>query len=50
MTNHDDKRQYEAPALVAGGSLEELTQGASTGTKLDASYQIGTPFGDLTFS
>jgi hypothetical protein len=41
---------YTAPRLVRHGSVEAVTKGASTGTKLDATFPAGTPFGDLTFS
>jgi hypothetical protein len=45
-----DKSVYEAPAMTSLGSFETLTQGAATGSQLDASFPTGTPFGDLTFS
>ena len=45
-----EKPAYEAPAIVSLGSFETLTQGAATGSQLDASFPTGTPFGDLTFS
>ena len=48
MTN--DKAVYEAPAMTSLGSFETLTQGASVGTNLDATFPQGTAFGDLTFS
>ncbi|CAN5359957.1 lasso peptide [soil metagenome] len=41
---------YEAPSITEVGTFESLTQGASTGTTLDATFPAGTPFGDLTFS
>lgn len=42
--------KYEAPRLTVHGSIEQITQGASTGSALDAAFPIGTTFGDLTFS
>ena len=48
MTN--DKTVYEAPAMTSLGSFETLTQGASSGSQLDATFPTGTPFGELTFS
>lgn len=45
-----EKTTYEAPAMTSLGSFEELTQGASKGSKLDATFPTGTDFGDLTFS
>ena len=44
------KKTYRAPNLKVHGSLEALTQGASTGTQLDSTFPTGTPFGQLTFS
>lgn len=41
---------YTAPKLTQVGSLEGLTQGQSTGSKLDASQATGTAAGALTFS
>lgn len=41
---------YVAPVLTVHGKLEDLTQGASTGSALDAMFPIGTPVSDLTFS
>lgn len=44
------KEVYEAPELIELGSFEELTQGSSTGSALDADFPTGTPFDSLTFS
>lgn len=44
------KTVYEAPSINEVGTFEALTQGASTGSKLDATFPNGTAFGDLTFS
>lgn len=44
------KTAYEAPELTVHGALEDLTQGGSVGSALDAAFPVGTPFGDLTFS
>ena len=45
-----EKDEYETPNLTVHGSIETITQGASEGTILDATFPVGTPFGDLTFS
>jgi hypothetical protein len=44
------KKAYTTPALRVHGSLEALTQGASSGSVLDANFPTGTPTSDLTFS
>jgi hypothetical protein len=44
------KKVYEAPALVELGAFEEMTQGGVSGGALDATFEDGTPFDDLTFS
>lgn len=44
------KAEYQRPELSVLGRFEELTQGASDGLKLDASFPAGTPKVDLTFS
>lgn len=44
------KKDYVAPALEDLGSLHELTLGQSQGSRLDADFTAGTPFGDVTFS
>lgn len=43
-------KTYSRPALTVQGKLEAMTQGQSKGSKLDAGFPAGTPFGDLTFS
>lgn len=45
-----EKKTYEAPQLALVGSLEAVTQGKSTGNRLDASFPTNTPAGSLTFS
>lgn len=44
------KARYEKPALVAHGTIEQITKGGAVGGALDATFPLGTPFGDLTFS
>lgn len=44
------KRTYAKPELITHGNVEVLTQGAATGSRLDAPFDTGTPRGDLTFS
>ena len=46
----EKKTTYEAPTLVEVGSFEDITQGSSTGSSLDAPFPTGTPGKDLTFS
>lgn len=43
-------KTYTRPVLLVQGSLEAMTQGQSSGSKLDADFPTGTNFGDLTFS
>lgn len=45
-----EKEEYEAPKLLAHGSIETITQGGSAPGVLDADFPAGTPFPDLTFS
>lgn len=45
-----EREEYEAPKLETHGSIEAITQGASTGSFLDRDFPVGTVFGDLTFS
>jgi hypothetical protein len=42
--------EYIKPEIVDYGNLAELTAGASSGTHLDAAFDAGTAYGDLTFS
>ncbi len=44
------KKIYQKPELKLHGSLEKMTQGASTGTVLDRAFDTGTPISHLTFS
>jgi hypothetical protein len=46
----DRRARYEAPAVTTHGTLEGMTQGAGSGTLLDADFPVGTPAGDITFS
>lgn len=41
---------YEKPLVERVGSFEEITQAASNGNALDASFPQDTPFSELTFS
>lgn len=45
-----EKRCYSPPELVTYGDLDKLTQGASDGNFLDATFVVGTPKSQLTFS
>jgi len=44
------KKVYSSPKLIVYGDVTEITQGLSDGTKLDASFPIGTPKTALGFS
>lgn len=44
------KQEYVAPTVEDLGSLPELTLGQAQGMRLDADFDAGTLFGDLTFS
>lgn len=45
------KKAYSPPTLTLKGALEDLTQGQSTGSVLDATFSAGTPSTTpLTFS
>ena len=43
-------KNYEAPELALVGTLEDVTQGSSTGNRLDAAFPTDTPAAQLTFS
>ena len=49
-TSRDSKLRYEKPAVTRIGTLEDVTQHASTGHATDASFGAGTPLSGLTFS
>ena len=44
------KKTYEMPKLEQLGSFEAMTQAATDGNNLDATFPITTPRGELTFS
>ena len=46
------KKQYEQPELTVFGTVEELTQAKTSGTKFDTTYIQGTPVppGGVTLS
>lgn len=44
------KSAYTAPRLVRHGSVESLTKGGTGTNFLDATFPVGTPFSELTFS
>lgn len=44
------KTAYETPTVADLGTFETITQGARTGARLDASFPVGTPDENLTFS
>ena len=41
---------YTSPRLKRHGSVEKLTLGGGGLSALDATFPVGTPFSDLTFS
>lgn len=43
-------KKYETPSIIQLGSLAELTQGQTVGDFLDATFPIGTPNSELTFT
>ena len=45
-----DVPRYDAPTISDYGDLVEITAGSSTGVNLDASFPVGTPKNQLTFS
>lgn len=44
------KKTYEAPTLTVHGTVEEVTQGTSTGNHTDRLFPNDTPKDQLTFS
>ncbi|AFZ34362.1 hypothetical protein Sta7437_0771 [Stanieria cyanosphaera PCC 7437] len=44
------KKAYTQPQLSVHGNVETLTQKTKVGTKLDASFEAGTPLTELTIS
>ena len=42
--------RYDSPTIADYGDLVEVTAGASHGSTLDASFPMGTPANELTFS
>lgn len=45
-----EKLAYETPELEVLGTIEDLTHGNATGSRLDADFSAGTSVDDLTFS
>jgi len=45
-----EKEVYEAPVLTKVGTFETITQAATSGSMLDASFPRGTSANLLTFS
>lgn len=43
-------KNYETPRIIQLGSLAELTQGQTSGDFLDATFPVGTPNSELTFT
>lgn len=47
---NEARKAYEAPTLAVVGTFETITQAASSGGRLDATFPDGTPASQLTFS
>ena len=45
-----EKKTYETPTVAVVGTFESITQAATSGSTLDATFPGGTPTEDLTFS
>jgi hypothetical protein len=50
MHEQTQTEQYEKPQIADYGDIQELTLATGGKNKLDATFPVGTPFGDLTFS
>ena len=37
------KKSYQAPQLIVHGTVAQLTQATTVGTKLDKTFPVGTP-------
>ena len=48
--NEQPAIEYETPKIEDYGDLKDLTAGARTGNFLDATFPVGTPFSQVTFS
>lgn len=49
-SNKVEKEPYTTPELTVHGDVEAITQQNRVGTRLDATFQSGTPISDLTVS
>jgi hypothetical protein len=45
-----EKRMYKSPTFLKYGKVEQITAGGASGSYLDQSFPVGTPFDDVTFS
>lgn len=50
MDKKRDTLQFEEPKVVDYGDLSEITAHNTGGSNLDATFPVGTPKGDLTFT
>jgi hypothetical protein len=50
VTTTNDQPSFEVPKVVDYGDLKEITAGQSAGSRLDATFPVGTPVSGLTFS
>ena len=37
------KKSYQTPQLIVHGTVAQITQATTVGTKLDKTYPVGTP-------
>jgi hypothetical protein len=44
------KKMYKSPTFQKFGRVERITAGGASGSYLDQSFPVGTPFDDVTFS
>lgn len=50
MQDEQTPREYETPRIEDHGDLAELTAGRRGGSALDATFPVGTPYGDITLT
>lgn len=46
----ETKKEFVKPELTVHGDVEVITMGFKTGSALDKTFPVGTPFNQLTFS
>lgn len=48
--NTETKASYEAPRMTKVGDFETVTQAATRGRRLDATFSVDTPIDEVTLS